>query len=119
MSNKDNEYKKEIEQLNEILSPQNSKLSWAGKLFFAAVATYLGLENDSNTNNNQVPKLPIKLKGTKEQINAITNVIKASYEFQKETNRPGATVESVIQKLNAKNESKENFEKVFGKKWPL
>lgn len=113
--------KEEANKLNEFWLPE-VKLSWAGKLFFASVAAYLGYAAYKGVNasqEEQVPKLPIKLKGTKEQIKAIMDVITSSAEFQKEVNKPGATVEDVIQKLNLKNINKASFEKVFNKKWPL
>ena len=69
--------------------------------------------------NPQIPKLPIKLRATQEQIQAIIDTIKASVEFQQEINNPDATIESVIQKLNAKNNLKADFEAKTGFQWPL
>ena len=119
----DDENSKNIKQLNEFWLPEtNTNLSWAGKLFFAAVASYLGVFAYKGVDaefDNQVPKLPIKLRGSKEQIKAIIDVITSSSEFQKEINKPDATVDSVIQKLNLKNLNKDNFYKITGKKWPL
>jgi len=125
---------KKQQQLNEIYIP---KLSWAGKLFFASVGAYLansaykGYQNSQGMmgedamapapegNEIKVPKLPIKIRATKEQIKAIMDAITSSVEFQEEISKPGATIESVIQKLNLKNTSKANFEQITGKKWPL
>jgi hypothetical protein len=132
--NEDNNKPKE--NLNEVYIP---KLSWAGKLFFGSVAAYLGLkaykgyqneniadelgmsdsENPNEVGNIQIPKLPIKIKGTPQQIQAIIDTIKASVEFQQEINNPDATIESVIQKLNAKNNFKADFEAKTGFAWPL
>jgi hypothetical protein len=43
----------------------------------------------------------------------------ASKEFQDEINKPGATIEDVIQKMKLKNVNKQSFEKITGKPWPL
>jgi hypothetical protein len=116
--NKEQE-KQNIALINEFWLPEN-KLSWAGKLFFASVAAYLGVMSYKGIEaSDELPRLPIKLKGTKEQIKAVMDVITASAEFQQEIKRPGATIESVIQKLNLRNINKNNFEKIFGKPWPL
>lgn len=94
-------------QLNEVA------LTWAGKLFFASLATYIASDVASSM------KLPIKLRGKPEQIQAVTDAITASKEYQREIKKPGASVESVIQKLNLRNMSKERFEQLTGKKWPV
>ena len=60
-----------------------------------------------------------KLKGTRDEISAIADVLMSSRKFQEELNRPGASVESVIQKLRVKEMSASTFERVFGIKWPL
>lgn len=107
------------------------KLSWAGKLFFAGVAAKLigrAMQKHAagmNEQNQEVSTeeasniFPFKLKGTPEQIQAVMEVIKASQEFQDEVNRDGATVESVMQKLNIQNLAKQAFEEKTGKPWPL
>jgi hypothetical protein len=43
----------------------------------------------------------------------------ASRRFQDELNRHGATVESVMQKLNLKHASAREFERILGVPWPL
>lgn len=104
--------KESKEQLNEF------SLSWAGKLFFAGVASYLagvGLQKMGTP----APKLPFKIRGTPEQIKAITDAIVASKAFQEEIKKPGATVESVIQKLNLRNMNKDRFKQLTGRPWPL
>lgn len=60
-----------------------------------------------------------KLRGTSEEINAVAAALLSSRKFQDELNRPGATVESVMEKLNIKNMSAREFERVFGTPWPL
>jgi len=90
-------------------------LSWIGKMFFAGLAGALG----STFAQAAGVKLPFKLRGSPSQIKAITDAVIATKEFQEEIALPGATVESVIRKLNLKNISKERFEQFVGKKWPL
>lgn len=59
------------------------------------------------------------VRGTPRQINAIVDVMMTSKRFQDELRRPGATVDSVIDKLGLKNASASHFERVLGIKWPL
>ena len=111
-------------QLNEV------SLSWSGKLLFASIAARLaaaglrklasGMTEQSEENAEQaIAKFPFKLQGTPEQIKAFQNVINASMEYQKELNSEGATVESVIQKLNQQNQAKVDFKNTTGYDWPL
>jgi len=110
------------------------RLSWAGKLFFAGVAAKLlgkvlqrksaGLNEqdvDPEISSSEDPSsiFPFKLQGTPEQLQAVMEVIKTSQEFQDEVNREGATVETVMQKLNIQNLAKKTFEEKTGKPWPL
>lgn len=115
---------KSTKQLNEV------RLTWAGKLLFATVAARLaaaGLrklasnmnEQDENEEDSSPANFPFKLEGKPEQIAAMTDVIKASKEYQEELKRDGATVESVMQKLNAQNEAKVEFKTKTGYDWPL
>lgn len=112
------------------------KLSWAGKLFFAGVAAKIvghalkkqaarmrGM-NEQEEAPEQDPQdiastFPFKLKGTPEQLEAVSDVIKATQDFQAEINREGATVETVMEKLNAQNLAKKAFEERTGHPWPL
>lgn len=96
------------------------KLSWAGKIFFAGVATYLagvGLEKLAGKTATP-PNIPFKIKGTPEQINGVASMIVASKKFQEELSK-GLSVEAVINKLNLKNITKEKFFVLTGKHWPL
>lgn len=89
-------------QINEL------KMNLIGKIFFASVGAWL------------VGKLVnTKLRGTREQIDAVANALSASRRFQDELNRPGATVDSVVQKLGVKHMSAAEFERVLGVPWPL
>lgn len=84
------------------------KLSATGKLFFASLAAYMN-----------GAKSIVKLKATPEEIQAITNVVKASKEFQDEVSREGATIETVIEKMRNKNLMAAEFKRITGKPWPL
>jgi hypothetical protein len=96
------------------------KMSWAGKLFFASLAGYLGSSAYMGVQaSKQAPRLPIKIRGSKQQIKAVMQAITSSKAFQAEINRPGATIESVIAKLKLKDLNKRQFEKLTGRKWPL
>lgn len=90
-----------------------ANLSWAGKLFFAGVASYLGNSAES------APKIPIKIKASEEQIKAIMDIIRASKEFQETINQKDVPIERVIEKIKNKNKAKENFKAIVGVDWPL
>lgn len=91
-----------VEQLNEL------HLNLVGKLFFAAVGAWL-IGKATN----------IKLRGTKEEIDAVTNAMMASKRFQEELKRPGATVQSVIDKLGLKHASAKEFQRILNVPFPL
>lgn len=91
-----------------------ANLTTFGKLFFAGVASFLGSKSSGNP-----PKMPIKIKATQEQIKAIGDVIKASKEFQDAINEPNVPIEKIIQKIKAKNDNKNQFERICGQAWPL
>ena len=98
---------------------QEISLTWAGKLFFAGVAAYLAGVGLEKFGKKAPPKLPFKIRGTPQQINGIVGAIVSSAVFQREIKKAGASVESVIQKLNLSNLNKQKFEQLTGKKWPL
>lgn len=89
------------------------KLSWAGKIFFAGAAAFIM----GSAGHEQ--KLPIKVRGTPEQMKAVIDAIVSSKSFQQEISRPGATVDSVIEKLRIRNISKNQFQQLTGRPWPL
>lgn len=103
----------EHELVTEQQIHESAKLTWAGKLFFASIAAYLA------SDVAQAMKLPIKLRGKPEQVKAIVDAITSSKDFQKEITKPGAKIEDVVKKLNLRNMSKDRFEQLTGKKWPL
>lgn len=84
------------------------KVNLLGKVFFATLGAWL-IGKVVNT----------KLRGNRDEIEAIGNALASSRRFQDELNRPGATVDSVIQKLGIKHMSASEFERVLGVPWPL
>ncbi len=97
------------QQAPEFLKEWN--LSWAGKLFFASAAAYIA--------GKVIKNMPLKIKGTKQQLDAIAGVIVASKAFQDELKKPGASIESVVKKLNLRNMSRNQFQQITGKAFPL
>lgn len=87
---------------------EGGSLSFTGKMFLAslgawAVGKYVGT----------------KIRGSQDEIEAVTNALHASRKFQDELRKPGASVDSVVEKLRVKNMSASEFERVFGVRWPL
>ena len=90
------------QQLNEL------HLNILGKLFFASVAAWLV---GKATN--------LKIRGSESEVQAVANAMMASKKFQDELRKPGASMQSVIDKLNIKNASARDFERILGVRWPL
>lgn len=84
------------------------KLNLLGKIFFAAVGAWLV---GKSTN--------LKIRGTPDEIQAVSAAMMASHRFQDELERQGATVETVMQKLGLKHASAHEFERILGVPWPL
>lgn len=98
----------------------DESLSSAGKLVFAGIAAYLGYSAYKGIKAMAAPpRIPFKIRGNKQQIQAFMNAIIASKAFQQEISKPGADIEKVFQKLNIKNLNRRSFEKMTGKRWPL
>ncbi len=91
-----------MERLNEL------HVNMIGKIFFTACAAWLV----GRTTN-------IKLRGTQTEVQAIANAMLASKRFQDELKRPGATVEEVMEKLQLKHASAQEFTRILGVPWPL
>lgn len=89
-------------QLNEL------RVNLLGKVFFATLGAWM-VGKMVNT----------RLRGNRNEIQAIGNALASSRRFQDELSRPGATVDSVVQKLGVKNMSASEFERVLGVRWPL
>ena len=83
-------------------------LNLLGKLLFASVGAWL-VGQLTNT----------KIRGTKTEIAALANAMVASKKFQDELRKPGASVQSVTNKLGVKNMTANDFKRVFGIQWPL
>lgn len=95
-------------------------LSWTGKLFFAGLAGYLATKAlQGAAQGSSAKQFPFKIKGTPQQIEAVAQIVMSTKEFQEELRKPGATVDSVIRKLNLQNLTKEKFRLFTGKMWPL
>lgn len=79
-----------------------------GKVFLATVGAWL-VGKATHT----------KIRGTQHEINTLANAMTASRRFQDELKMPGASVQSVMNKLGVKHMSAREFERVFGIRWPL
>lgn len=79
-----------------------------GKIFLASLGAWM-VGKYVNT----------KLKGNRNEVTAVADALLSSRRFQDELNRPGASVESVVEKLRVKEMSASTFERVFGVKWPM
>lgn len=91
------------ETLDEGLS-----LNLTGKIFLASLGAWM-VGKYVNT----------KIRGSRDEVTAVSNALMASKRFQEELRKPGATVQSVMDKLHVKQMSASEFERVFGIKWPL
>lgn len=96
---------------SEALQESYFGLSTTGKLFFASMAAYLAGKVGSGAF--------LKLKGKPEELRVIADALVASKAFQDELKRPGATIDSVIEKMNLKNMTADKFKQITGKKFPL
>ena len=83
-------------------------MNLVGKMMFSAIGAWLV---GKATN--------MMLRGTQAEIDAVANAMMASKRFQEELNRDGATVESVMQKLNLKHATAKEFERILGVPFPL
>lgn len=94
-------------------APVNKKLNelslnLLGKVFFASCAAWVAGKF-----------INLNIRGTQAEVNAVTNALMSSKRFQDELRNPGATVDSVIKKLNIKQMSAQQFQSVLGIPWPL
>ena len=83
-------------------------LNLTGKIFLASIGAWM-VGKYVNT----------KIRGTEEEISAVTNALLSSRRFQEELRSPGASVQSVIDKLRIKQMSAAEFKRVLGVDWPL
>lgn len=84
------------------------QVNFLGKVFFASIAAWL-VGRETN----------LLIRGTRDEVNAVAQAMMASRRFQQELNRPGASVESVMEKLNLCHATQEEFERTLGIEWPL
>lgn len=84
------------------------KLSTVGKVFAMAAGAWLAGKASH-----------VKIHGKADEINALKKALMSSRKFQDELKKPGATADSVIQKLGLKNASASAFERITGVPWPL
>ena len=61
----------------------------------------------------------IAFERQQEEIDAVTNAMVSSRRFQDELNKPGASVSSVMDKLNLKHATAKDFERILGIPWPI
>lgn len=61
----------------------------------------------------------VKLRGTADQMKSVSEALIASKELHEELHRPGATVSSVMERLQRKRDAADHFEMQYGIKWPL
>lgn len=85
------------------------QLTPIGKLFFGGLIAWIAKD----------AQFHFKIKGTPEQMQALTKAVFASKRFQEEIKKSDATIESVIEKLNLKNQTAKEFEELTGNQWPL
>lgn len=83
-------------------------LNLTGKIFLASLGAW-AVGKFVNT----------KLRGAPDEIQVVVNALLSSRVFQSELKKPGATVDSVMEKLRVKQMSAAEFERVLGVEWPL
>lgn len=87
---------------------EERNLNLTGKILLASLSAWL------------VGKaVSMKIRGSQNEIRTVVNALLASKRFHEELYKPGATVQSVIEKLRIKQMSAVEFERVLGVKWPL
>lgn len=91
------------------MAVSNYRMSTLGKLVFASIITTMVTGQRS----------PFKLSGDPRKIEILSRAVQSSKRFQDEIKRPGASVDSVMRALDAKNLDANNFRSVFGVPWPL
>jgi hypothetical protein len=83
-------------------------LNLTGKIFLASLAAWVVGKACST-----------KLRGTDTEVQAVVNALMSSRRFQDELRSPGASIQSVMEKLRIKQMSATEFERVLGIRWPL
>lgn len=83
------------------------KLNLPGKFFMGAAAAWCVHKAHQN-----------RIKGP-EDVQKIADALRRSKRFNDELSRPGATVDSVMQKLGLLHARGAEFERITGVPWPL
>lgn len=105
-----NEFLRGPEMTNPVtLALSNYRMTTLGKLVFASIITTMVTGQRS----------PFKLSGDPRKIDILSKAVQSSKRFQDEIKRPGASVDSVIRALDAKNIDANNFRSIFGVDFPL
>lgn len=107
MQRTDDELVIDLAELRRLNERSYWKLSSLGKVFIAAVAAWLIGQ-----------RTRLKIKGDKRDVEALAAALVASRKFQDELKRPGATADSVIEKLGLKNATVRDFERLTGIPFP-
>lgn len=84
------------------------KMNLLGKVFLVAVASWLV---GKATN--------LKLRGSHAEVEAVANAMMASRRFQEELSRPGASMDSVMDRLGLKHATAQEFERILGVPFPI
>ena len=85
------------------------ELTSIGKLFFGGLLAWIAKD----------AKFHFKIKGTPEQLQAMAKAVFASKRFTQELAKPNATIESVLEKLNLKHISAQDFKEMTGRDFPF
>jgi len=86
-------------------------LSTTGKIFFAAVASYLSGKTGAGNF--------LKLKGSPEELRAISEVLVASKSLQDELKNPNSNIDKIINLMNTKSQAAATFKRITSFTWPL
>lgn len=86
-----------------------AELTPLGKLFFGSLIAWI----------SKGSAMPFSIEGPPEHMKALAKAAFASKNYQDELNKPEATIESVMQKLNEKNSAAKEYEQTTGYQFPL
>jgi hypothetical protein len=83
-------------------------MTGVNKLFYAACAAWaLGR------------KVDVRVMGDAREMKALSEALRTTNELREEITRDGATVESIVEKVERKREAIQEFQKVCGINWPV
>ncbi len=90
-------------------SSPSFNLTPVGKLFFGSLVAWIVKGGTLNW----------KVRGEGAKMQALAKAVIASKRFQEELKNPEATIDSVIEKMNLKNMSSQEFEELTGTRIPI